>query len=374
MIVKRYTGSDLDHMHRAIQEEMGDGAVIVHTQKQGKRRLLGFGGTQYEVTAVAEDANLPSPPSAPPVPDSLVNDLLEQQKLHYRGIRQALRRLDERLDEVDERIGDGRGNDQDLAKARSCLVNVHDAWLPSLTRSVRASAGADQPSVEDWRNALREQLPVSPGLPFGPARTGAGPSVCVFVGPTGVGKTTTLAKLASRCVLNQKLKVGMVTLDTFRLGAVEQLREYARLLGVELAVAFSPGELRRHVAAFADRDVVLVDTPGRSQFDIEGIREIQRALDGLPRVDVLLHVTAGERACAAETIVHNYRPLRPTAIVLTKLDEAACCDGLTRLLDKTDGVPVAYLTDGQRVPEDIHEADPERLAELIIPAALAFSA
>ena len=376
MIVRRYIGTDLEQIQQAVLREMGREAVIVHSTQTSAKGFLGFARRRYEVVAVAEDHHSPAPAPAAPegglpeLPENLGSQLLEQERLHYRTIRQALRRLDERLDEVDARMNAGGGDS--FAKTKSCLGNIHDAWISSLARSVREKTAA--PTVLDWRDALAGRLPVAPGLPFGPARPGDGPSVHVFLGPTGVGKTTTLAKLASRCVLNRQLKVGMITLDTFRLGAIEQLREYAKLLGVDLTVAFSASELRRHVADFADRDVVFVDTPGRSQFDQAGIREIQEALAGLARVDVLLHITAGARAAAAETIVRSYQPLHPTALVLTKVDEAVCCDGLTRLLDQTGGIPVVYLTDGQRVPEDIREAEAGRLAELIIPLELAPSA
>jgi flagellar biosynthesis protein FlhF len=336
MIVKRYTGNDLEQIQQAIQQELGDGAVIVHTDQRNAKGLLGFGRRIYEVTAVAEG---PAGPPAP-LPEAVGNDLLEQQRLHYRGIRQAIRRLDERLEDVDE----AQGHAALPPEARSCLAGIHDAWFPALRKAIRQRTEGNAPTLDDWRHALGEQLPVSPGLPFGPAHGQSGPSVCVFVGPTGVGKTTTLAKLASRCVLN------------------------------ELTVAFSPSELQRHGAAFSDRDVVFVDTPGRSQFDAAGIQEIQQAIDELAKVEVVLHVTAGVRGVEAETIARSYRALRPTVLVLTKVDEAVCCDGLTRLFDQTDGIPVVYLTDGQRVPEDIHEAAPERLAELIVPIELAPSA
>lgn len=380
MIVRRYTGNDLDQIHQTIRQEMGVDAVVVRTDERSAKGLFGLGRRQYEVTAVADDARPPVALAAvaaaapEPFPDTLGSQLIELERLHYRGIRQAIRQLDERLEEVDARMHAATGNGDGIPLAKGCLGNVHDAWVSSLTRSMRARGMDGTPTVGDWRSTLAEQLPVAPGLPFGPADADVGPAVYVFVGPTGVGKTTTLAKIASRCVLDRRLKVGMVTLDTFRLGAIEQLREYAKLLGVELTVAFSASELRRHVAAFADRDVVLVDTPGRSQFDAAGIAEIQQALAELAHVEVLLHVTAGERASAAETIAQSYRSLRPTALVLTKVDEAVCCDGLTRLFAKTDGIPVAYLTDGQRVPEDLRAAEAGYLAELIIPLELAPSA
>jgi flagellar biosynthesis protein FlhF len=367
MIVRRYTGRGLEEIHDAIAREMGPHAVVVSTVKRRRRGLLGFPQTQFEVTAVAED---------PKIPASIIRhdntehnpenhtELLEKQQIQYRGIRQAIRRIDDRLDDVDERI---HGFAACMAEsARTWLANVHHAWIPQLAEIVHKRTADKTPSFNDWQNALAKRLNTRPGLQLNHAAHADSPRVCLFVGTTGVGKTTTLAKIASHCVLNRKLNVGMVTLDTFRLGAIEQLREYAQLLGVELAVAFSANELHRRLAAFNDKDVVLIDTPGRSQFDPAGRDDVEGVIGSVDRLDVLLHIAADQRGPTAETILHQYRPLGPTGIVLTKIDEAVCCDGLTRLLDRADDIPVCYVTDGQRVPEDLHKADPDRLARLII--------
>lgn len=372
MIVRRYTGTDLDYIQQTIVRELGDQAVIVHTARKKGKGFLGLGTrTLFEVKAAAEDAAIPATPqnqvrTSDETGDS---DLLDQTRRHYRGIRHALRLLDDRLDDVDQRMLGLLPAAPAGHLASNPLDNVHDAWRAELARTAaqaRENSDSKEAPAPDWHRALAEMLPVGDGVTDQPRAENDTPNVYVFVGPTGVGKTTTLAKLASRCVLQNRQRVGLISLDTFRLGAVEQLREYAELLGADLRVAESADQLQRHVDDFADKDVVFVDTPGRSQFDGPGIRAIADVITDIRHSRVLLHAPASVREVAAATIVDKYRVLNPAALIITKTDEAVRCDGLTRLFDSAGRLPAVYLTDGQRVPEDIHPARAQALAELII--------
>jgi flagellar biosynthesis protein FlhF len=175
-----------------------------------------------------------------------------------------------------------------------------------------------------------------------------------------------MAKLAAKCVLGEKLNVGLISTDTFRVAAVDQLREYAHLLGTELAVAFSNEELKQQLKNFHEKDVVFIDTPGRGQFDKMGIKSIRETIAEVAGLCVILAVPANIRQEDADAIVENYSDLTPSALIITKTDEASRCDGITKLLDSSK-LPVVYLTDGQRVPEDIHAASPGVLASMVMP-------
>jgi flagellar biosynthesis GTPase FlhF len=276
-----------------------------------------------------------------------------------------MRLLDEKLADMDELMVMVNRR-LETVDAPPLLENVHRSWQDSVLSRARELCGSDGvPDAAQLFTALVEQIPVQAGLEFSAADGRRGPSAFALIGPTGVGKTTTLAKLAAKCVLGENLKVGLVTLDTFRLAGVDQLREYAGLLGVELRVAFSATELTRHMEHFRDRDVILIDTPGRSQFDEEGIQAVRDGIGPVPGVCTLLTVPAGLRREDATSIVESYSALSPRGLVLTKSDEATRCDGLSTLFEKA-GVPVVYLTDGQRVPEDIHEASAEAVASMIV--------
>ena len=378
MKVRRYTGGSLERIRETIVKELGENAVIIGMKrlesKGGGILGIGKGKASFEVMAAADDPvdvdKLPSGGSA----GGSMKELLEMQKEQYRGIRSSIKILDDKLADVDERVGQivtkgpvpSSCQPSAIAAPPRPLENIHPAWRPLVEAAARriASSG-NEPSDDDWHEALASMLKTAGGIMFRrtPSST---PDVYVLVGPTGVGKTTTLAKLAAKCVLTDSLNVGLISLDTFRVGAVDQLREYAALLGVELAVAFSPRELASQLEAFRDKDLVFIDTPGRGQFDVQGIKGIADSIGSLSGLCTLLVVPASVRKEDAEAIVASYGSLKPSAVIVSKTDEATRCDGLTCLLD-TAGVPVVYLTDGQRVPEDIHVASPGVVASLVMP-------
>ncbi len=367
MIIRRYTGSSLEGIREAIERELGPNAVIVNTEKKTKMGLLpGLRKVTYEViTAVEETAHSASRAAGPDqtAPDNMVEWVLEEQKQQYRNLRQSIKMLDAKLADVDSQIETMRSvPDEEHPRP---VQNVHESWRPRLLELARMIAGDAEPEAQHFHTALSTMISTRHGLDFQKCN-GSGPAVCVVVGPTGVGKTTSIAKLAASCVLKDKLNVGLLTIDTFRVAAVDQLREYARLIGVEFSVAFSAKELDQYIQRFQNKDVIFIDTPGRSQFDESGIGDIREYLDNPDRYSVILTVPANVRREDAEHIVRSYQRMAPSSLIISKTDEASCCDGLTHLLN-TSGLPIAYLTDGQRVPEDIHLAAPGIVASLVIP-------
>jgi len=191
------------------------------------------------------------------------------------------------------------------------------------------------------------------------------PLTIALVGPTGVGKTTTLAKLAARFKLQQGKRVGLITADTYRIAAVDQLRSYADIIGLPLLVALTPTEMQQATNELVDCDVVLIDTAGRSQNDADRIDQLKgfvRAA-GPHQVHLVLAATASDRVLAQE--VAAFTTVGIDAIVLTKLDEAACLGPPVRVAAQA-GRPVSFLTTGQEVPDHLEPAEGRRVAELIL--------
>ena len=180
-----------------------------------------------------------------------------------------------------------------------------------------------------------------------------------------MGKTTTVAKLAANFKLVHGLRPGLVTVDTYRIAAVEQLRTYAEIIDLPLAVANSPGEMRRAIDGLGDVDVVLIDTAGRSPRDEVKVRELADFLtEAKPdEVHLVLSAVAGGRSLRAA--VERFSVVRADRLILTKLDEADGLGGVLAVLGQADR-PVSYLTTGQGVPDDIEPADRSRLAKLIL--------
>jgi flagellar biosynthesis protein FlhF len=194
--------------------------------------------------------------------------------------------------------------------------------------------------------------------------------VVVLVGPTGVGKTTTIAKLAARAKLAEGRRIGLVTLDTFRIAAVDQLQKYAGIIGLPLAVAADPVELQAAVKSLArdGAEVVFVDSAGRSQRDELKMAELREFLGALPGAEVHLVLSTTTHPKTVRSVAERFTAAGYRRVILTKLDEAASFGALLEPLLGI-GKPVSYITDGQNVPDDIMASDPERLVELVLRTA-----
>jgi len=189
--------------------------------------------------------------------------------------------------------------------------------------------------------------------------------VFALVGPTGVGKTTTIAKLAARYATRHGVRdIALVTTDHYRVGAQEQLFTYGRLLGVPVHTAASGEELRKILFQLSDRKLVLVDTAGLSPRDSQLAAQFAELHTSRTPMRVLLTLSATQQAGDLEDIVRRFAAAKPQACVLTKLDEATRIGGALSTLIRHK-LPVAYVTDGQRVPEDLH---PARVDQLVLRA------
>jgi flagellar biosynthesis protein FlhF len=199
-----------------------------------------------------------------------------------------------------------------------------------------------------------------------PTRTVAGrPSVVALVGPTGVGKTTTVAKLAANYKLRYGRKVGLVTADTYRIAAVEQLRTYAEIVGLPLKIALSPQDMTAAIESLSDCDVVIVDTAGRSQHDTSRIDELGEMLEAAQPDTTHLVLSLA----AAESVIHaaaeRFAGLKPDRLILSKLDEVVDFGVIANIAART-GLRFSYLTTGQEVPDHIEPASADRLARLVL--------
>jgi len=200
----------------------------------------------------------------------------------------------------------------------------------------------------------------------GPIRTWRGQRrIVALVGPTGVGKTTTVAKLAANYRLREKLRVGLITVDTYRIAAVEQLRTYADIIDLPMEVVSTPREMREAVARMHDMDLVLMDTAGRSPRDEVKIQELKSLLSEAGADEVHLVLSSVASASNLASTAEKFAPAGTTALIMTKLDEATGLGNLLPLL-RQSRLPLSYLTNGQNVPDDIRVADKRHLARSIL--------
>lgn len=189
--------------------------------------------------------------------------------------------------------------------------------------------------------------------------------VVALTGTTGVGKTTNLAKLAAHYALRRRARVALVTTDTYRIAAPQQLKVYADIIGLPMRVANDPDDMRDALRAFLDYDLVLIDTPGGSQFNVRYLKETQAILRAARPDETLLALSSGAQLEDLRLTVENFRHLRPTALMFTKLDETRKFGAMLSAIVEAD-LPVAYFSIGQDVPADIRLAQPAGVASLVV--------
>ena len=192
-----------------------------------------------------------------------------------------------------------------------------------------------------------------------------GPRVLVLVGPTGVGKTTTLAKIASDAILKRGMKVGLINLDSYKVAAFDQLATYARILKTPFRSAASAEDLQAAVTDFQGLDLILVDTTGRSQRDPASLREMEKVLAVIPHAETALVLASTTRDSELNDSASRFSIFHPRGVIFSKLDEATTFGCIYNVSHRAK-LPLLYFTTGQRVPEDLEEATPERLAALIL--------
>ncbi|MFO8059396.1 MAG: GTPase, partial [Bacillota bacterium] len=182
-----------------------------------------------------------------------------------------------------------------------------------------------------------------------------GQKVIALVGPTGAGKTTTCAKLAARMALGEGVRVGLLTQDTYRIGAVEQLRKYARILEMDLEVVFTPGEMGPALRRLGDSQVVLIDTAGHNPRDRRWMERLREFLAAAAADEVHLVLSAATATEDARAVMAHYRKVAYNRLLLTKIDETDR-PGRAVALARDAGVPLSYVCTGQEVPDDIGPA------------------
>ncbi|HLG72177.1 MAG TPA: flagellar biosynthesis protein FlhF [Chloroflexota bacterium] len=246
--------------------------------------------------------------------------------------------------------------DQELSEdlAQDIILKVNNELGSNLVGNAEA--------VHEYvRRHIQELISVS-----GPPRLMTGKTKAIFlIGPTGVGKTTTLAKLAANYSLVEHKRVALVTVDTFRIAAVPQLRTYADIIGVPLEVVYTATDLADVLNRFGDRELVLIDTPGGSPRNTKQLEVLKEYLDSVETKDVFLTIASPTRYRDMEEIYKRFSMCRIDGLLFTKIDETDRFGPLVNLLSDTRA-RLTYLTTGQNVPQDIELADAVKMADLLL--------
>lgn len=370
-----------------VKRQFGRDAVILNTRTFTRGGFLGLGGRPYvEITAAKDRSDLPGVACRGPVtPRARARDHAETPALPRAIASSTVVAGPAASDSILTEVGALKSLVSDLlretrrANAAKVPGELYDTYLALVENAVAEEIATEL--VESLRGRLNdEQLhdakavhvhlakALEAMLPTaGPIRIASRgePYIVALIGPTGVGKTTTIAKLAANFCLRDRKKVGLITIDTYRIAAVEQLKTYAQIIDVPLEVAMSPDQLKEAVARMADRDVILIDTAGRSQRDAMKIQELRGFFGAVkPHETHLVLSSACSEMVLTETI-DRFRDVGVDRVIFTKLDEALGFGVILTCLQKVDA-RLSYVTTGQDVPSDIEVGEGSALAELIL--------
>jgi flagellar biosynthesis protein FlhF len=286
-------------------------------------------------------------------------------------------RLTEKIDELasslddESTITDGGGENFPGKLTPVYQELVDNGVEPEIARDligrVRRQLEADElDQIDEIKSKMKDEIssdiPVADPLQVDRDET----LLLPFVGSTGVGKTTTMAKLAAHFSVEEGLDVSFITFDTYRLAAVEQLRCYADILQVPVEAVMSEEEFEETLEEFkTSSDIVFIDTAGRSQFDEDKIKELEGMIETEESVITHLVVDSTSRPDDLDSILRGFEPIGYDRIVVTKLDETRHHGTLLNLSRRADP-PISYVTDGQDVPDDLSRLDSDEIASLIV--------
>ena len=403
MQTRTFQAETLAEAARQVRQELGMNAMILGTRTLQKRQWLGLRRSEIvEITAAPPVARRPKPPAAPvqrqvpaapiaygkpggsafgvpaylaaaqeAVRPKAVLETAAAQNAVVMGLQQEMCGLTSLVKDLVRQVRHQSCPEvpEDLFCHYSKLVEgaVAEEIAAEVIDSVKRGTRPEHLRQDEYvRQKLCEKLQalIPTTGPIKRTRTD-GPHVIALIGPTGVGKTTTIAKLAAELGLRQGHRVGLVTIDTYRIAAIEQIRKYAELMPVPLEVVRAPEEMAAALLRLRDCDFVLIDTAGRSPKDKLKLGELREYLDKASPDEVHLVVSSTGSEAATELAARAFDDVRWDRIIFTKLDEAAQVGLVFNVLRKVNK-KLSYVTTGQTVPDDLEVGHGRRLAEIVL--------
>jgi flagellar biosynthesis protein FlhF len=372
MIIKRYLVNNMNEAMTRIRYELGKDAVIISQRKIRKPGIKGlFSKKILEVTAAAENAKK----SEDDVVESIeaIKKVVEKENLKKSANIKAKERNEEQkasqsndellkeMKDMKSLISEMMNKTPEKAQRRTKLQikleenDLNEKLIKRILTKSKTIEG-DMDEHQKSKKAIEKMISISKAKMEG---------AVVLVGPTGVGKTTTIAKLAGRLSLVDKKKVGLITIDTYRIGAVEQLKTYADIMNIPFKVVFTMKEMETAMSSMKNCDVILIDTTGRSSKNAMQISELRAFVEKVNTDNIHLVISCTTKNKDITSIIEGYRVLNYNNVIITKLDETSSYGSLLNILDAAKK-PLSFITTGQNVPDDIKMISASEVSSLIL--------
>lgn len=378
MVIKKYLVKDMNEALTRIRYEMGKDAIIISQRKIKKPGFFGyFKPKMIEVTAALENNKLNLNSKQKKSDEFDINESINSLKQLMKdkskdinsnldskkediavspaviddNIKDEVKEIKELLNKVIKNTAKEKEEDDILSYLRE--IDVEDELVEELLSKDYDNLDDFK---EDFKKLIKENVKISNENLQGKV---------VLVGPTGVGKTTTIAKLAGRLALIDKKKVGLITIDTYRIGAVDQLRTYAEIMNIPFKVVITLKEMENAVEELKDCDIILIDTTGRSSKNTMQISELRAFIHKITPDNIMLVISGTTKNRDIDIILAGYRELNYEKLIITKLDETTAYGSIYNI-SKKSGKTIAYITTGQNVPDDIKSPAFDELEKLIL--------
>ena len=374
-------GKDAHEAMLKVKMDLGNDAVIISTRRVRQKGLMGlFSKPLIEVLATLDDTSKKI--AAAKIEDSVQKNAdirkneLEVSDNKIIQLESKVNSMETLLQKIYSQMQGGQKftneSSQELnSKVYQILTNnllrneVDPELAKKVINNVREKLGSSV-NVNEVASTLYSTIQNMLGKPETiQISNSKKPYIIIFLGPTGVGKTTTLAKIAADYALNQQKSLGLITTDTFRIAAVEQLKTYAEILGMPVNVVYSPSEINEAINKYSDKDIILIDTPGRSHRNKNQFEELKSLVThcNANEIYLLIGATTGMKNC--RDIIKSYEFIDNYKLIFTKLDETTSYGLLLNVKDMT-GKPLSYVTTGQSVPDDIEIINIEKISKILL--------
>ncbi|RDU22415.1 flagellar biosynthesis protein FlhF [Anaerosacchariphilus polymeriproducens] len=394
MIIKKFQANTEEAAVQQARDELGSNAVIMNIKVVKPKGIFGlFKSSTVEVTAAAEEKE-PVIPQLPKKPETvqLAADeavkvpVLDKKKEDTSVIEERLDSLQQLLEKQwGDKTFEKKEQPKENVKSEESKVKNENLSFIKLIYGVMLENEVDEKyanqiideterimksdkSVDYILSNLYQKMILKFGQPKEIELSEEKPKVVFFVGPTGVGKTTTIAKLASKFKLEDKKKVALITADTYRIAATEQLRTYANILDAPFSVIYSLEELEQNIEKVKEYDLVLVDTAGhshRNEEQKENINQLLHCLGEEYEKETYLVLSATTKYKDLLEIVDSYSGFTDYSIIFTKLDETSTYGNILNI-KLYSGVSLSYITNGQNVPDDLEVLDTQSIVKKLL--------
>ncbi len=409
MIIKKFTGKTEAEATEAAKKELGSTLVIMNVREVKKKGLFAFLlPKQIEVTAALEEETPARPQYGSILRTAADKEIrTEQQNLLAKNSTENIeKKLDSLQTLLESQLNNRQSEKEESAKAQDVpeteekedkcsdmaaaekkeeeenpeqdkfirlLYNkmldneMDEKYVNSILEDASKTKKADLPFDYLLAN-IYQKMVLKFGRSEGITPSEEGPRIVLFIGPTGVGKTTTIAKLAGRYCVEEKKKVALLTADTYRIAAAEQLRTYANILETPFRIIYTPEELQAAVEDYWDCDYIFIDTAGRSHQNTDQLEKMKEMVAALKRPEsyqVFLVLSATTKYRDLQKIADCYGKIADFELIFTKLDETEAVGNLLNMKLYTDA-PIAYVTCGQNVPDDMEAFNPQKTVKQIL--------